>query len=56
MAIASPKTAPSTKLSVEEFLAYDDGTETRYELVDGVLVDMGAESTINTLISGYENA
>ena len=39
--------------SIEEFLAYDDGTNTRYELVDGVLVDMGAESTINTIIAGF---
>lgn len=39
--------------TIEEFLAYDDGTNTRYELVDGVLVEMGAESTINTLIAGF---
>lgn len=39
--------------SIEEFLAYDDGTNTRYELVDGVLVDMGAESTTNTIIAGF---
>lgn len=39
--------------SIEEFLAYDDGTNTRYELVDGVLVDMGTESTINTIIAGF---
>lgn len=53
MAIASPQTAQPTQLSIEDFLSYDDGTDTRYELVDGVLVAMGAESTINTLISGY---
>jgi Uma2 family endonuclease len=41
------------RLTLEEFLAYDDGTDTRYELVDGVLVEMGAESTINTLIAGF---
>ncbi|BAU11520.1 hypothetical protein LEP3755_20190 [Leptolyngbya sp. NIES-3755] len=39
--------------SIEEFLAYDDGTNTRYELVDGVLVDMGTESTTNTIIAGF---
>ena len=27
-------------MSVAEFLAYDDGTATRYELVDGQLVAM----------------
>jgi Uma2 family endonuclease len=42
-----------SRLTLEEFLAYDDGTDTRYELVDGVLVEMGAESTINTLIAGF---
>jgi hypothetical protein len=25
------------RMSLEEYLAYDDGTDTRYELVDGVL-------------------
>ncbi|MGG6265109.1 Uma2 family endonuclease [Leptolyngbya sp. AN03gr2] len=39
--------------SIEEFLAYDDGTNTRYELVNGVLVDMGAESTTNTIVAGF---
>jgi Uma2 family endonuclease len=41
------------RMTLEEFLAYDDGTDTRYELVDGVLVEMGAESTINTRIASY---
>jgi Uma2 family endonuclease len=41
------------RMSLEEYLIYDDGTEKRYELVDGVLVEMGAESTINTLITGF---
>jgi Uma2 family endonuclease len=41
------------RLSLEEYLTYDDGTDTRYELVDGVLVEMGTESTINTLIAVY---
>jgi Uma2 family endonuclease len=31
----------SQKLTFEEYLAYDDGTDTRYELVDGNLVPMG---------------
>lgn len=39
--------------TIEEFLKYDDGTDTRYELVDGVLVDMGAESTLNTQIAVF---
>jgi Uma2 family endonuclease len=33
--------------TMEEYLAYDDGTDTRYELVDGVLIEMGAENPIN---------
>ena len=45
--------ATRPRLTLEEFLTYDDGTDTRYELVDGVLVEMGAESTINTLIAGF---
>jgi Uma2 family endonuclease len=45
--------ATQKRMSLEEYLTYDDGTETRYELVDGVLVAMGAESTINTLIAMY---
>jgi Uma2 family endonuclease len=38
------------KMSFEEYLAYDDGTNTRYEFVDGVLVAMGAENDENNLI------
>jgi Uma2 family endonuclease len=45
--------ATSRRMSLEEYLTYDDGTETRYELVDGVLVAMGAESTINNWIAGF---
>ena len=41
------------RMTLKEFLAYDDGTEKRYELVDGVLVEMGYESTINTWIAGF---
>ncbi|MCY7276411.1 MAG: Uma2 family endonuclease [Phormidesmis sp. CAN_BIN44] len=35
------------QFTLEEYLAYDDGTDTRYELVDGVLAEMGAESPLN---------
>jgi Uma2 family endonuclease len=45
--------ATAKRMSLEEYLTYDDGTETCYELVDGVLVEMGAESTINTLIAVF---
>lgn len=35
------------RFTLEEYLAYDDGTDARYELVDGVLVEMPAESPLN---------
>jgi len=45
--------APNRRMTFEEYLNYDDGTDTRYELVNGVLVEMGAESTINTQIAMF---
>jgi Uma2 family endonuclease len=45
--------ATAKRMSLEEYLTYDDGTDTRYELVDGELIEMGAESTINTTISMF---
>jgi Uma2 family endonuclease len=41
------------KMTLEEYLAYDDGLDVRYELIDGVLVAMGAESDDNTLIAMF---
>ncbi|WP_427158072.1 Uma2 family endonuclease [Aliinostoc sp. HNIBRCY26] len=41
------------KLNLDEYLAYDDGTDTKYELVDGELVKMPPESDRNNLISLY---
>jgi Uma2 family endonuclease len=43
--------ATDRRMSLKEYLAYDDGTEMLYELVDGVLVEMGNESTLNTRIA-----
>jgi Uma2 family endonuclease len=40
-------------MTLEEYLNYDDGTDTRYELVDGVLVEMGAETDENNLIGMF---
>ncbi len=47
------QTAPSSSklLTMEEYLAYDDGTDTRYELVDGELVKMPTESPENCKIA-----
>jgi Uma2 family endonuclease len=47
-AIQNMTIATSRRMSLTEFLTYD--SDRRYELVDGVLVDMGAESRINTRI------
>jgi Uma2 family endonuclease len=41
------------KFTLEEYLAYDDGEETRCELVDGELVEMPQETDKNNLISLY---
>ncbi|MEH1921674.1 Uma2 family endonuclease [Nostoc sp.] len=41
------------KLTLVEYLAYDDGTDVKYELVDGELVEMPPESDRNNLISLY---
>ncbi len=45
--------APKTLLTFEEFIAYDDGTDTRYELVDGELVEMPTESQENCDIAKF---
>lgn len=49
------QTAPSTPtlMTMDEYLAYDDGTDTRYELVDGVLVEMPTESTAHASIAKF---
>ncbi|MDW8199751.1 MAG: Uma2 family endonuclease [Cyanobacteriota bacterium SKYGB_h_bin112] len=40
-------------MTLEEYLSYDDGTDRRYELVDGVLVDVGAERPLNIDIAMF---
>ena len=39
------------KMSFEEFLNYDDGTDTLYELENGELIPMSSESDINQRIA-----
>ncbi|MEH1782851.1 MAG: Uma2 family endonuclease [Nostoc sp.] len=46
-------TTAVNKLTLVEYLAYDDGTDVKYELVDGELVEMPPESDRNNLISLY---
>lgn len=41
------------KLTAAEYLAYDDGTDTRYELVQGELVEMPPESNLNARIAAF---
>jgi Uma2 family endonuclease len=38
-------------MTLEEYLNYDDGTDTRYELVNGELVAMPSESDLNQRIA-----
>ncbi|MCY7274847.1 MAG: Uma2 family endonuclease [Phormidesmis sp. CAN_BIN44] len=37
--------------TIEEYLDYDDGTDTRYELVNGELVEMAPENPLNPVIA-----
>ncbi len=46
-------TAAVRKLTLDEYLAFDDGTDARYELVDGELFKVPPESDRNNLISLY---
>ncbi|MEL7330971.1 MAG: Uma2 family endonuclease [Cyanobacteria bacterium J06560_2] len=45
--------AKNRSMTLEEYLTYDDGTDARYELIDGILVDMGAEADINIVIGSF---
>jgi Uma2 family endonuclease len=43
--------ATDRRMTLSEYLDYDDGTDIRYELEDGVLVEMGAETPLNPRIA-----
>lgn len=46
--------APKSKLlTFEEYLAYDDGTDAHYELVDGELVEMPPEAPENSELARF---
>ncbi len=54
MTIAPPRLQPSAtrqRLTLAEYLTYEDGTGNRYEIVDGILVDMGTENALNLSIA-----
>lgn len=44
-------TTKNQYMTLEEYLNYDDGTDARYELVNGELVEMPSESDLNQLIA-----
>jgi Uma2 family endonuclease len=46
-------TTTTHRLTLEEYLNYDDGTDTPYELVAGELVVMPPESPQNSMIARY---
>jgi Uma2 family endonuclease len=39
--------------NLEDYLNYDDGTDRRYELVNGELIELPAESDLNVQIAGF---
>ena len=43
----------TSKLTFEEYLEYDDGTEKRYKLLNGELLEVPPESVLNDLISRF---
>ncbi|MEA5447240.1 Uma2 family endonuclease [Leptolyngbya sp. CCNP1308] len=44
-------TVAATLMSLDDFFAYDDGTDTRYELENGELIAMPTESELNRRIA-----
>ncbi len=46
-------TVATQKMTLEEFLAYDDGTDNSYELENGELINMPAESDVNQRIASF---
>ncbi|MBD2576941.1 Uma2 family endonuclease [Oscillatoria sp. FACHB-1406] len=46
-------TTVTKRFTLEEYLAYDDGTDTPYELIDGELVPIPPESNLNNRIAIY---
>jgi Uma2 family endonuclease len=46
-------TVTTQKMTIEEFLAYDDGTDNLYELENGELIWMPSESQINRRIAMF---
>lgn len=45
--------ATDPRMTLKDYLTYDDGTETRYELEDGILIEMRAENPLNPQIASF---
>jgi Uma2 family endonuclease len=52
----SQTTTTQKLMTMEEYLAYDDGTDTRYELVNGELTEMPPESQENCALASLLHA
>ncbi|MHC0065678.1 Uma2 family endonuclease [Nostoc sp. UIC 10890] len=48
-------TITTPKLTFEEYLKYDDGTDTRYELINGELIPMSLGSGQHSAITEFLN-
>ena len=46
-------TIATSKMTFEEFLNYDDGTDALYELENGKLIAMPSESDLNQRIASF---
>ncbi len=46
-------TVTTKPMTIEEYLTYDDGSDTRYELVNGELIAMPTESDLNNRIASF---
>lgn len=49
----APQLMPPQVMTLEDYLNHDDETDTRYELIDGMLVEMAPESPINLTIAMF---
>lgn len=46
-------TVTAAPMTLEEFANFDDGTDTEYELIDGVAIAMSTESDLNDRIASF---
>ncbi len=53
MTLATNRSTAAQRMTLDEYLNFEDGTETRHELVDGGFVEICAESTLNIAIGSF---